>query len=145
MSLLRLDAVARFAPWAPLVVRLFLGTFLIYMSQDNVFSSARMVEFERFLAQNGFPAPRLLAPLSVYVQFVCGILILAGLFTRWAALFIFVNFIVAIVGVHLKLPFRTFLEPTAMLSAALALFLGGPGRLALDNLYNRNPAPPQAR
>ncbi|MEJ7603191.1 MAG: DoxX family protein [Kofleriaceae bacterium] len=128
----RRTSVDRFAGFAPVALRLFLGVFLIYMAQDNVFSAARMTEFEHFLDSFGFAMPVVSARVSVYAQFACGILILAGAFTRWAALVMVVNFIVAIVGVHSYLPFKTFLEPCAMLAASLALVLGGPGRLSVD-------------
>lgn len=127
----------RFRDDAPLLLRLFLGTFLVYMSQDNVFSSARMAEFEAFLGQNGFPLPGVAAPLSVYAQFSAGILILLGLFTRWAAAVMVINFIVAIVGVHLGTPFRTFLEPLAMLSCSAFLTIAGAGRISLDRVLRR--------
>ena len=128
-----LDRLDRFAGFAPLAIRIFLGVFLIYMSHDNVFSGARMVEFERFLDANGFPLPAVAARVSVYAQFLGGILIAVGAFTRWAALVIAVNFVVAILGVHLALPFRTWLEPCAMLACALALVVGGAGRLSVDD------------
>lgn len=127
-----LRRVDRLRPAAPLALRAFLAIFLLYMSQDNVFSAARMDEFTGFLAANGFPAPALAARLSVYAQFACGILIALGLFTRWAAAVMVFHFAVAIVGVHLDLPFRTYLEPLAMFSSSLFLFLHGPGPLALD-------------
>jgi putative oxidoreductase len=125
----RLD---RFAGFAPLPIRIFLGVFLIYMSQDNVFSGARMAEFERFLDAHGFPLPAVAARVSVFAQFLGGIMIALGAFTRWAALVIAVNFVVAIAGVHLALPVRTWLEPCAMLACALALVAGGAGRLSVD-------------
>jgi putative oxidoreductase len=131
-SLLHISSLDRFGGFAPLAIRVFLGTFLLFMSQDNVFSAARMDEFEHFLAANQFPAPELAAPLSVYAQFVCGILVLVGAFTRWAALAMIINFVVALVGVHRNLPFRTFLEPCAMLASSIALFIGGAGRLSVD-------------
>ena len=136
-SLLHLDSLDRFGGFAPLAIRLFLGTFLIFMSQDNVFSGARMAEFEQFLAQHSFPAPSASAHVSVYAQFVCGILILVGALTRWAALLMIVNFVVALVGVHRALPFRTFLEPCAMLACAVALFIGGAGRVSIDAILRR--------
>jgi putative oxidoreductase len=128
-----LDRLARFGGFAPIPIRIFLGFFLLYMAQDNVFSSARMLEFERFLDGNGFPLPAIAARVSVYAQFLGGILILLGAFTRVAALVIAVNFVVAIVGVHLALPVRTWLEPCAMLAGALALFIGGAGQLSVDS------------
>lgn len=136
-QLLQLRVLDRTAPFSPVVIRVFLGTFLIYMTQDNVFSAARMQEFVDFLASEGFPASRLLAPVSVYAQFGCGVLVLLGLFTRWAAAVMVVNFIVAIIGVHVGTPFRSFLEPLAMLSSALFLLLHGPGWPALDNRLDR--------
>jgi len=39
-----------------------------------------------------------------YAQFSAGILILLGLFTRWAAAVMVFNFVVAVVGVHLGMP-----------------------------------------
>ena len=118
--------------FAPLPIRIFLGVFLVYMTQDNVLSTARMGEFAQFLDANGFPLPAIAARVSVYTQLLGGLLIAAGAVTRWAAAAIAVNFVVAIVGVHFALPFRTWLEPCAMLAAALALVFGGAGRWSVD-------------
>ncbi len=137
MSLIRLDALDRVGPWAPLVIRLFLGSVLILMTQDNVLSAARMEEFVGFLRQFGFPMPEIAARVSVYAQLGCGILILLGALTRWASLVVVINFVVAIVGVHLSLPFRSWLEPMAMLSCALGLFLAGAGRFSVDHALRR--------
>jgi putative oxidoreductase len=115
-----------------LFIRLFMSTFLIYMSQDNVFDRARMVEFERFLRQFGFPMPLLSAPVSVYAQFVCGILILLGAFTRVAAAVMVVNFLVALTMVHTRLPFREALDPSAMLAGSLFLLFHGAGVPSID-------------
>lgn len=131
--LLQLRVLDGARPFSPLVIRAFLATFLIYMTQDNVFSAARMQDFVDFMGAEGFPAPAVLAPISVYAQFTCGVLVALGLFTRWAGAVMVVNFLVALAGVHLGTPFRTFLEPVAMLSAAAFLLLHGPGRFALDN------------
>ena len=133
---LQLRMLDRAQSFSPLVIRAFLATFLIYMSQDNVFSAPRMQEFVVFMTEHGFPVATVLAPLSVYAQFTCGLLIGAGLFTRLAAAIMVVNFVVAIAGVHIGTSSRTFLEPMAMLSASLFLLMHGPGRIALDNLFS---------
>jgi putative oxidoreductase len=118
--------------YAPVFIRLFAGVFLVYMSQDNVLSWERMREFEGFLRRHGFPFPLLCAMVSVGAQFTCGLLFLLGAFVRWAALVMVVNFVVAIVMVHLALPFREALDPAAMLASALSLAYSGAGALSVD-------------
>ncbi len=90
----------RFADFGLLLLRVVTGAFLIYQSHDNVFSAARMDEFVKFLVQFNFIMPELLAPLSVYTQFVAGIGFVLGLFTRWLGLITMINFTVACWMVH---------------------------------------------
>ena len=116
----------------PLPLRLFAGVFLVYMSQDNVFSAERMREFERFLTQFGFPVPFLAARVSVYAQFAAGVLFLVGFLVRPAALLMAVNFVVALAMVHTKAPFREALDPSAMLACAVSLLCTGAGALSVD-------------
>jgi putative oxidoreductase len=118
--------------YAPIFIRLFAGLFLIYMSQDNVFSWARMLEFEQFLLQFGFPLPLASAVVSVTCQFVAGVLFILGAFIRPAAAVMVINFIVALVMVHRKLPFREALDPCAMLASSLFLLFNGAGRPSVD-------------
>ena len=134
---LLLEPLGRHREFGPLPLRLFAGTFLIYMSQDNVFSGARMAEFERFLTQFGFPLPAFAAPLSVYAQFAAGVLFLVGLWVRPAASVMVVNFIVALAMVHTRAPFREALDPTAMLAVALSLLVTGAGALSVDAWFAR--------
>jgi putative oxidoreductase len=126
--------------------RLFLGATLVYGTQDNVFSGARMLEFRDFLVQNDFPFPLFNAYLSAYAQFICGLLIVAGAFTRPAAAVMVVNFIVALVMVHWTLPFNANISPLAMLFGSLLLLFHGPGAYSVDAALQRRAAPvPSAR
>ena len=118
--------------WGAIFIRTFAGVFLIYMAQDNVFSAERMHEFERFLAGHGFPVPLLAARVSAYAQFAAGLCFLLGVATRAAAAVMVINFVVAILMVHLALPFRNALEPSAMLASALFLLVHGAGPLSVD-------------
>lgn len=120
--------------YGPLFVRLFAGTFLIYMSQDNVFDWARMLEFEAFLRRFGFPLPLVCAVVSVAAQFLAGVAFLLGAQVRWAALAMGVNFVVALAVVHTRLPFREALDPAAMLASALCLLFSGAGAFSVDSL-----------
>ena len=143
-DLLALTPLDRTREVAPFVLRLFVGVVLIAMSYDNVVSSERMLEFEKFLASFDISEPALAARVSVYAQFSCGILLLLGVLTRWAAMVMVVNFVVAILGVHTKLPLRTFIEPAAMLAASMALVFTGGGLLSIDrHVFARSTASPK--
>jgi putative oxidoreductase len=125
-------SLARFTPYAPLPIRLLLGWHLVYGVQDNVLSYARMLEFRDFLLQNGFPVPLLSAHVSVYVQLLCGVSYLAGLFTRVAAGLMIFNFVVALLMVHVGGPYVAAFPALVMLGGAIFLLLNGPGRPSVD-------------
>ncbi|HEX2190562.1 MAG TPA: DoxX family protein [Longimicrobiaceae bacterium] len=137
-----LDALDRHRALAPLVIRAFVGTVLVWGTQDNVFQPARMLEFRDFLAASGFPAPLFCAYLSAYAQFACGLLVLAGAAVRPAALAMTANFLVALGMVHTALPFQQNIAPLSMLAGSLYLLLNGAGPLSVDEaLRSRSPAP----
>ena len=124
--------------------RVFLGATLVYGTQDNVFSHARMLEFSEFLAQNGFPAPLFNAHLSAYAQFVCGLLILVGAATRPAAAVMVINFLIALWMVHRNLPFSANISPLAMLFGSILLLIHGAGAYSVDAARQRRTRPAPA-
>ncbi|SRR5690554_3836905 len=118
------------------ILRLFAGLRIVYGVVDNVVSSEKMEEFAVFLAHFHFPVPHISAVVSVYVQLVCGILILVGYKTRWASVLLSLNFLVAIFMVHI--PNGDSIEATtpalALLAIALCLIFTGSGRYSVDYL-----------
>lgn len=132
-----LTPLARLGDLGLLLLRWVTGAFLIYQSHDNVFSDGRMVEFEKFLTQFNFIVPEVMAPLSVWAQFICAILFILGLLTRWAGLVTAFNFIVAVWMVHWAQDF------TGWWPALILVFLGilfatlGAGRYSVDQLIAR--------
>jgi putative oxidoreductase len=115
-----------------MLLRVVTGAFLIYGTQDNIFSAERMQEFAVFLTQHGFAWPQLMAPLSVYAQFASGTLLVLGLLTRWAGLVIAINFVVAVVMVHWSQDFRGWWPALVLVLLGLHFFTQGGGRYALD-------------
>ena len=134
---LLLTPLSRFADIALLLLRWVTGAFLIYQSHDNVFSAERMAEFEKFLTQFGFVAPQLMAPLSVYAQFVCAILFILGLLTRWAGLVTAFNFVVAVWMVHSPEPFNLWWPALVLVFLGFLFATAGAGRYSLDALIER--------
>ena len=130
---------ARLADLGLLLLRCATGAFLVYQSQDNVFSAARMDEFEQFLARFGFVYPELMAPLSVYAQFTAGIAFILGLFTRWAGLITAFNFTVAVYMVHWNDPVPGIWPAAILIFLGLYFGLRGSGRYGLDALLEGRP------
>lgn len=130
--ILFLPQLARQADLGLLALRCITGAFLIYQSHDNVFSAARMDEFEKFLAQFGFIWPELMAPVSVYAQFLAGIAFIIGAFTRWAGLITAFNFGVAVYMVHWNDPVPGIWPAAILVFLGLYFGLRGSGRYGLD-------------
>lgn len=118
--------------YAPLLLRLLIGAFLVWGTQDNVFSRERMEEFAKFLEGNGFPWPMPGAVLSAYTQFLCGILLFFGAFVRWISIPLIVNFIAALLIAHRGDTFRGMFPAMVILAAAVFFLLYGAGRPSVD-------------
>ena len=91
-------------------------------------------------AKMGIPSPAVFAIIVTLVEFLGGIALLLGLFTRWAALLLAINMLVAVVRVHLPSGFflpRGYEYALTLLCANIALILTGPGRPALDRMMGR--------
>lgn len=129
---LLLPGLARFGDLGLLLLRWVTGAFLIYQSQDNIVSAARMEEFVRFLDQFHFPMPGLLAPLCVWAQFLCGIAFILGLMTRWAGLVTTFVFIVAVWMVHWPQDFPGWWPALILIFLGILFATLGPGRYAID-------------
>jgi putative oxidoreductase len=89
----------------------------------------------RNFAALGLPAPDVSAVAVSLLEFIGGMLLMAGLFARPAAVLLAIEMAVAILAVHLKSGFflpRGFEYPLALLAANIALALTGAGAFALD-------------
>lgn len=136
-SFLRLGFFDRYREYGPVFIRLIIGSFLFWGTQDNVFSHARMVEFAEFLRAHNVPFPLAAAFVSAYAQFVCGLLYILGAFTRPAAVVMIINFVAAVLIAHLGDTFRGMFPALVMLCSSCFLLLHGPGRLSVDEALAR--------
>lgn len=132
-----LEGLERFADAGMLILRVLTGAFLVYGVLDNVFSTERMTEFSIFLESNHFPAPDLMAPLSVYMQLLSGIALMLGILARWAGIVISVHFLVALVMVHWSQDFRGWWPALALVGIGLQFAVTGAGNLSIDALVSR--------
>jgi len=127
-----LNFLERYKDYAAIFIRLIVGFHLAYGTQDNVLSYARMEEFAGFLQVRGVPFPLFSAFLSAYAQFICGILFILGLGVRYAALVMIINFVAALIIVHIGDTYPNMFPALMMLAAACFFLLHGAGKLSVD-------------
>ncbi|MDX5421441.1 MAG: DoxX family protein [Hymenobacteraceae bacterium] len=122
----------RHSAYGVLFLRLAIGVFIIYGVQDNVFNWNRMLEFRDFLEVHGVPSPLLAAHLSVYVQFICGILLLLGGAVRLVGLLLIINFTAAILIVHIGQSFPQYYPAAQLIAVGFFFLFHGAGPISLD-------------
>ncbi len=115
----------KYSKYGEVFIRIILGFHLIYGTQDNVFSWDRMLEFSDFLTGFGFPLPLLSAIVSVYAQFLSGIMYVIGFHVRIAAMIMVFNFTVAILMVHIGDSYPGMFPAIVMLAGSLYLLFNG--------------------
>ncbi len=134
---LLLTTLRRYADHGLLVLRVFVGSFLIWGVWDNISSAERMEEFVAFLRKFHFAWPEFMAPLSVWIQFAVGLAFLSGLLTRWAGILCALNFAVAIWMVDRFGGVRGAFPAACLLFIGLYFALRGAGRFSLDHRIER--------
>jgi len=140
-KLVFLPAAQPFGDFALLLMRLFVGFFLVWGVWDNITSTERMQEFTGFLTKFGFTRPEVLAPVSVYLQFLIGLGFIFGLFTRWAGVFCAIHFAIAIAMVDRFGGMRGIFPSGCLIAIGLYLATYGAGRLSIDAVLRANEMP----
>jgi putative oxidoreductase len=140
-KILFLSSAQRSGDFALLLLRAFVGLFLVWSVWDNVGSSASLRQYAEFLAKHGFPDPRLLAPVSAYLQLAVGVAFVLGLFTRWAGILCLVHFAIAIAMVDHHGGMRGIFPSGCLVLIGLYLATYGAGRFSLDAALRANEVP----
>ncbi len=123
----------RLQPLALLLMRLTLGAIMVVHGYHKVFGGLH--HHAQMVAGLGLPA--WLGYVSAFTEFLGGLLILAGLFTRAAAFAICINLAVAIWKVHWHNGLtgdHGFEFPLAAATLAFALIFFGGGPVAMDHV-----------
>ncbi len=70
--------------------------------------------------------------LATFAEVVCALLVMVGLYTRWATIPLIITMLVAFAIVHISDPFSNQEKAIMYLGAFITLFLTGPGYYSLD-------------
>src|SRR3954468_15600926 len=131
------------APAAVILVRLIVGAvFLSEGIQKFLFPDAQGVG--RF-AKIGIPAPEMMAPFVGVCEIICGVLFLLGLLTRFAAVTMIINMLVAISTTKVPMLLRDGFWKMAheartdwsMILGSLFLLVVGAGAWSMDAILTR--------
>ena len=123
----------RLQPLALFVLRLVLGAIMIGHSYWKVFGGEH--KYVGFITSLGLPWWS--AYLSMASEFGGGILLIAGLLTRFVALTIVIDMAVAIAKIHFKnglLGENGYQFPISLAAIAFALVFFGAGPISLDSI-----------
>ena len=121
----------RMQPLGLLVLRMTLGLILVAHGSHKVYG--HMQEYAGYIHSLGMPA--WLGYVSALIEFVGGILLIAGLLTRCAAFAVFIDMCVALAKVHWKhglLGAGGMEFPLTLAAIAFALIFLGGGAISID-------------
>jgi uncharacterized membrane protein YphA (DoxX/SURF4 family) len=129
----------RLAALAPLVVRIIVGLIMFAHGLMKLQRGPGM--FGQGLAEMSVPAPAFMAYLVTFTELVGGALLVVGLLSRFAALALTIDLIVAILLIKLEVG---LIAPRgggsgaeldlALIAGFLAILLAGPGPISLDRV-----------
>lgn len=127
--------VDRLQPFALLVMRLALGAVMIGHGYPKVFGGLH--HHAQFVASLGLPAWS--GYLSAFAEFLGGICVLLGLFTRFCAFAVCIDLAVAIWKVHwhnglMPAGGKGYEFPLSLAALAFGLIFLGPGPISLDHI-----------
>jgi len=134
---------ARLQPIALLILRIVIGAIMIGHGYHKVFGGGMMEHYHR--VQN-LGLPGVLAFPSAFAEFFGGILVLLGLFTRYAALAILIDMLVAIWKVHWKnglLGEHGYEFALSLTAICFTLICYGSGPLSLEFIRGRKVPTPE--
>jgi putative oxidoreductase len=117
-----------------LILRILMGFGIAYHGYGKVFGGQMSMMVDG-LGKMGLPAPTLFAWLAALSEFAGGLLIVLGLATRVAALFVFVTMAVAFFVAHAQDPFQVKELAYLYGTIALSLILTGAGCYSFDALF----------
>lgn len=132
-------------PWGALLLRLVLGVAMVYNGWHKVIPAggfhgnntfAALQHWNAFVLHLGMPA--WLGTVSALTEFLGGMALVLGLFTRFTAFLVALNMAVALVKVNVHHGYDGSQYSLALLAIALMLVFTGPGTLALDDRIGLN-------
>jgi putative oxidoreductase len=124
-------------PWGLTVLRVVTG-IVFFMHGWQKITMFGIAGFTGFLTQLGIPGASLAAVIVIALELLGGLALILGIGTRFVAIPLAINMLVALFTVHLANGFfasdNGYELVLLLFAASVALAIGGSGAFALDNL-----------
>lgn len=130
-----LTSLGRFRDYAPFLLRLAFAYELFDAAGHTALHPAEGIPgYAGWLWELGFPFPVVSAILSAYTEFFGALLMVLGWKTRWAALLLAINFVLAIGVGHIAIgdTYKNTFPAINLLAMSVFLLLNGPGKPSID-------------
>jgi putative oxidoreductase len=132
-----MEVLEKLKPLGLLLLRVALGAIFIYHGYPKLFGHTR--DAIQSFAHMGFPA--YLVYISGIVEFFCGCMLVAGLFTRLAGLLLAGEMVVGLWGAHNivtnPMAVRNYELPLVLAVSTFALATVGAGLISFDQALSR--------
>ena len=117
-------------PIGALLMRLILGVSMAVHGYQKVLPVSALHHYAHYVTTLGLPY--WLGYVSAYTEFIGGILLVLGLFTRLVAFLVAINMLVAFITVGIHQGFGIYNYILALAVLAIILLFYGAGAIALD-------------
>ena len=120
--------------FAMLVLRVGLGVLIVHHGYQKIDHFSTMENtFMNFIGLGS----KISLCLVIFAEFICGILLVLGLFTRFACIPLIIMMCVALFKVHNGHGFGVGEMDVLYLSGFLAILFAGPGRISCDSMIGK--------
>lgn len=140
-----LQFLGKFHGFVPLLLRAMVGaSFAFSHGYGKIMGPEGFDGGKDFVTQAAGTAPAFLLYIGAWTEFLAGLGLVAGLFTRWAAIGILAVMSYAIFGIHWAQGFAAHVDAGNLAGYEMALMYAtmslcimvlGPGSLSLDRLF----------
>jgi putative oxidoreductase len=154
-----MNTIRRMYAWAVRAASTLQSPFLLFVrvywgwqiAQNGWGKLHNLTHVTEFFSSLGLPAPGFTAAFVSSVEFIGGILLAVGLFSRFVGLVLTIDMLMAYITADRQALFSIFsnpdkftaADPYTILFAALIILIFGPGKISLDTLLlRRYPYPP---
>ena len=136
-------AKSNLSQWSLTLLRVVIGVIFTYHGYFKLFAPGGFAGTVGFFTALGIPLAKYAALLVAITEFFGGVFLLLGMLTKWSAVLLFLEMLVAFFKVHFK--YGLLISQTAygyefvllILAALVVIMVNGAGKFSLGKLFKK--------